>query len=131
MDQKKKKPAKRKIGKKAIITIIILLIILLAIIGSSYWYYVKTTELIREKQAEAIELEPDTAKVERGDLVNTLEDISGVVRSNQSVYLYWQTSGTVSAVNVEVGDRVKKGDVLAELDPGTIDSSIIDAQVTK
>lgn len=131
MDQKTKKPAKRKIGKSALITIIILLVILLAIIGGTYWYYVKTTEQIRVKQAEAIELEPDTAKVERGDLTNTLDDISGVVRSNQSVYLYWQTSGTVSAVNVEVGDRVKKGDVLAELDPGTIDSSIIDAQVTK
>ena len=131
MDQKIKKPARRKIGKKALITIIILLVILFAIIGSGYWYYVQTTEKIREKQAEAVELEPDTAKVERGDLVNTLDDISGVVRSNQSVYLYWQTSGTVSAVNVEVGDRVKKGDVLAELDPGTIDSSIIDAQVTK
>ena len=131
MDQTIKKPAKRKIGKNALITIIILLVILLAIIGSTYWYYVKTTEQIRIKQAEAIELEPDTAKVERGDLINTLDNISGVVRSNQSVYLYWQASGTVSAVNVEVGDRVKKGDVLAELDPGTIDSSIIDAQVTK
>ena len=130
MDQKVTK-TKRKIGKKALITIIILLVILLGILGYGYYYYQSTTKLIQEKQKEAAELEPDTAKVERGDLTNTLDDISGTVRSNQSVYLYWQTSGTVSEVNVEVGDEVKKGDVLAELDHSTIDSSIIDAEVTK
>lgn len=131
MEQTEKKKVKRKIGKKALITIIILLVILLAILGYGYYYYQRTTALIQQKQAEASELEPDTAKVERGDLTNTLEDISGIVRSNQSVYLYWQTSGTVSDVFVEAGDEVKKGDVLAELDRSTIDSSIIDAEVTK
>lgn len=130
MDQKIKKP-RRKIGKKALVTIIILLVILLALLGYGYYYYQTTTAQIREKQNAAAELEPDTAKVERGDLTNTLDDISGIVRSNQSVYLYWQTSGTVSDVYVEVGDEVKKGDVLAELDRSTIDSSIIDAEVTK
>jgi len=131
MDNKSGKRTKRKIGKKAVIWIIILLVILLGISGYGYWYYVQTTRQIAEKQKEAQELEPDTAKVERGDLTNTLDDISGIVRSNQSVYLYWQISGTVSAVNVEVGDEVKKGDVLAELDRSTIDSSVIDAEVTK
>ena len=130
MDQKIKKP-KRKIGKKALVTIIILLVILLGIIGYAYFDYQATSKKILAKQNEAAELEPDTAKVERGDLTNTLDDISGTVRSNQSVYLYWQISGTVAEVNVEVGDKVKKGDVLAELDRSTIDSSIIDAEVTK
>ena len=112
MDQKIKKP-KRKIGKKALVTIIILLVILLGIIGYAYFDYQATSKKILAKQNEAAELEPDTAKVERGDLTNTLDDISGTVRSNQSVYLYWQISGTVAEVNVEVGDKVKKGDVLA------------------
>ncbi len=130
MDRKISKP-KAKISRNALITIIILLVILILIAAGGYLYVRKTSRLIREKQEMAAELEPDTAKVERGDLTNTLEEISGIVRSNQSVYLYWQTTGTVAAVNVEVGDTVKKGDVLAELDPGTIDPSIIDAQVTK
>ena len=130
MDHKTGK-VKKKIAKKDLITIVVLLIILLLIILGIYLYYRQTTGLILAKQQEAAELEPDTAVVKRGDLTNTLDDISGTVRSNQSVYLYWQTSGTVSAVNVEVGDEVKKGDVLAELDSSTIDSSIIDAAVTK
>lgn len=131
MDQKVDKPKKKKIGKKALITIIILLILLLTVIGYGYFYYRNMTKLIAGRQEEASELEPDTTRVERGTLTNTLEDISGIVRSNQSVYLYWQTSGTVSAVNVEAGDFVHKGDVLAELDRSTIDASIIDAEVTK
>lgn len=131
MSEKKNKKPRAKIGKKALITIIILLILLILITAGTFFYYRTTSAQIREKQERAAELEPDTATVRRGDLTNTLDDISGIVRSNQSVYLYWQTSGTVSAVNVEVGDRVQKGDILAELDPGTIDSSLIDAQVTK
>ncbi len=130
MDQKINKP-RAKISKKALTTIIILLVILVGICGYGYYDYQRTTALIKEKQKEAAELEPDTEKVQRGELTNTLDDISGIVRSNQSVYLYWQTSGTVASVNVEVGDEVKKGDVLAELDRSTIDSAIIDAEVTK
>ena len=115
MDQKIKKPVRRKIGKGALITIIILLVILLFILVSGYFYYRQTTDLITKKQNEAAELEPETTKVERGNLSNKLDDISGIVRSNQSVYLYWQTSGTVENVYVEVGDKVEKGDVIAEI----------------
>ncbi len=129
MDHKTGK-VKTRISKKNLITIVILLVIFLLIVILTFVYYTQTTGQIRAKQQEAAEIEPDTATVKRGDLMNTLDDISGTVRSNQSVYLYWQTSGTVSAVNVEVGDEVKKGDVLAELDSSTIDSSIIDAAVT-
>ena len=131
MSQEPKKNVRRKISKKALAVIIILLIILLAMVGFAYFDYRQTTANILDKQNLARELEPDTALVERGDLSNTLEDISGIVRSNQSVYLYWQTSGTVSDVYVEVGDKVSKGDVLAELDRKTIDSAIIDAEVTR
>lgn len=131
MDHKIKKPSKRKIGKKTLIFIILLVIILLLILVNGYLYYTRTTQQILSLQNEAAELEPDTARVERGNLTNTLDDISGTVRSNQSVYLYWQISGTVSAVHVEVGDRVEKGEILAELDLSTVDSAVIDAYVTK
>ena len=130
MDRKIKKP-RAKISRKAWITIIILLVILLGLVGYGYYSYQQTKALIEEKQNEAAELEPDTEIIQRGELTNTLDDIEGIVRSNQSVYLYWQTSGTVDSVNVEVGDPVKKGDILAELDRSTIDSTIIDAEVTK
>ncbi len=130
MDQKIAKP-KSKLTKGQIVWLIILGVLLLGLLSYGFWYYTTMNKKITEKTEEAQELESDTAVVERGDLSNTLDDITGIVRSNQSVYLYWQISGTVDEVNVEVGDEVKKGDILATLDTSTIDSSIIEAKVTK
>ena len=130
MDQKIAKP-KSKLTKGQIVWLIILGVLLLGLLSYGFWYYTTMNEKITEKTEEAQKLESDTAVVERGDLSNTLDDITGIVRSNQSVYLYWQISGTVDEVNVEVGDEVKKGDILATLDTSTIDSSIIEAKVTK
>ena len=130
MDQKIAKP-KSKFTKGQIFWIILLAVLLLGLVGYGFWYYNTMNTKIAEKREEAQKLESDTAVVERGDLTNTLDDIRGTVRSNQSVYLYWQISGTVDQVNVEVGDEVRKGDILATLDRSTIDASIIEAQVTK
>ncbi len=68
-----------------------------------------------------------TAKVERGNLVATV-GATGTVRSKQSAVLIWQTSGTVEKVNVEVGARVRRDDVLASLDKQSLNQSIILAE---
>lgn len=68
-----------------------------------------------------------TTKVERGTLVATV-GATGTVRSRQSAVLIWQTTGTVEAVNVEVGDRVTRDDILASLDQATLGQNIILAQ---
>jgi len=68
-----------------------------------------------------------TAKVERGNLVATV-GATGTVRSKQSAVLIWQTSGTVEKVNVEVGARVRREDVLASLDKQSLNQSIILAE---
>ncbi len=68
-----------------------------------------------------------TVAVERGELIATV-GATGSVRALQSAVLDWQTSGTVAQVNVKVGDTVKKGDVLAQLDMSTVPQNIIQAQ---
>lgn len=68
-----------------------------------------------------------TARLERGELMATV-GASGTVRALQSATLTWQTSGTVEQVNVDVGDRVKRGDVLATLEKTSLPQSIILAQ---
>ena len=55
----------------------------------------------------------------------TLKNITGTVRSGQTVDLNWQTSGTVSDILVKVGDFVKKGQVLAYLDESTLDQDVL------
>ena len=53
---------------------------------------------------------------------------TGTVRANQTSLLSWQTSGRISKINVVEGDKVIKGDILAELDPLSLPQSIILAQ---
>ncbi|MFZ5909616.1 MAG: efflux RND transporter periplasmic adaptor subunit [Chloroflexota bacterium] len=68
-----------------------------------------------------------TAPVERGDLTATV-GATGTVRARQSATLAWQTSGTVEEVNVQVGDTVKAGDVLASLSKTSLPQTIILAE---
>ena len=53
-----------------------------------------------------------TVKAERGNLVATV-GATGSVRARQSAVLVWQTTGIVNAVNVDIGSRVTRDDVMA------------------
>lgn len=62
--------------------------------------------------------------VSRGDLDVTVQ-ADGVVQSNQSAELTWRTSGTVGQVNVNPGDKVNGGDMLASLKATSLPQSVI------
>jgi HlyD family secretion protein len=68
-----------------------------------------------------------TTPAQRGELTAQV-GATGSVRAAQSATLNWQISGTVEKVNVNVGDQVKKGDVLATLDPTSLPQNVIMAQ---
>ena len=68
-----------------------------------------------------------TVPAERGDLTATV-GATGVVRANQTALLLWQTSGSVGSVNVRVGERIIKDQVLAVLQQTSLPQSIILAQ---
>jgi HlyD family secretion protein len=63
----------------------------------------------------------------RGDLAATV-GATGTVRAQQSAILLWSTTGTVGAVNVDVGSNVSRGDVLASLDKQSLNQSVILAE---
>ncbi|MHB8778649.1 MAG: efflux RND transporter periplasmic adaptor subunit [Anaerolineales bacterium] len=68
-----------------------------------------------------------TTPAERGNLVASV-GATGSVRAKQSAALLWQTSGIVEAVNVEVGGRVSREEVLASLDKASLSQNIILAE---
>lgn len=60
-------------------------------------------------------VEVNIAEVVRGDISEYVEEL-GVVKSKSSANVYANAVGTVTDVFVEIGDEVKKGDVLVKLD---------------
>lgn len=62
-----------------------------------------------------------------GDLVRTVK-VSGKVIPQESVDLSFETSGTISVVAKEVGDRVRRGDLIVRIDTSGINSNILKAE---
>ncbi len=54
--------------------------------------------------------------------------VQGNVSSNENVLVTPEMSGTIIAVNVKEGDRVKKGQTLLQLDDGTLDKNIAELE---
>ncbi|MBA3532911.1 MAG: efflux RND transporter periplasmic adaptor subunit [Ardenticatenales bacterium] len=71
--------------------------------------------------------EVQSATVDAITLVTTVE-ASGVVAPRQQATLTWRTTGQVEEIQVEVGERVEKGQPLMGLDPATVPATVGGAQ---
>ncbi|MFI7585696.1 efflux RND transporter periplasmic adaptor subunit [Spongisporangium articulatum] len=70
-----------------------------------------------------------TATVTQGSLTATVSG-SGNLASGQSASLAFGAAGTVQDVNVEVGDKVSKGDKLASIDTASAERSLASAKAS-
>ncbi|MDR2128598.1 MAG: efflux RND transporter periplasmic adaptor subunit [Burkholderiaceae bacterium] len=68
-----------------------------------------------------------TAPVTRGDLEDTVL-ASGVIEAYKQVNVGAQVSGQIKRLAVQLGDAVKKGDLIAEIDSTTQNNSLHNAQ---
>ena len=68
-----------------------------------------------------------TGEVTRATLSSLIES-SGSASPESSVTLSFGTSGTVNKVNVGLGDQVKQGDVLAEIDTTDLELAVAQAE---
>src|SRR4051812_6666998 len=68
-----------------------------------------------------------TAKVERGNLRNTVT-ATGTLQAVTTVQVGSQASGTISALNADFNSKVKKGQVIAQLDPSTTQAQVQQAR---
>ena len=71
--------------------------------------------------------EVQTATVERGSITATLS-ASGNTRAAQSATIKWETSGKVTGVTLQPGDFVDEDQMLAELEPNTLSTEMIQAK---
>lgn len=105
--------------KKALRILILLAVLAAAGYGLYLWQF---------QPQESLSDLYQTVSADRGDLTATI-GATGVVRSNQSALLPWQTTGTVESVSVKEGDRVPAGELLAELRQTSLPQAIILAEV--
>ena len=111
------KPKKGK--KKVVIIVLVVLVVVAAIIGSS----VKKMTSQVATAVNTVEVEP----VQKRDLSDTISlkgTVSGITKNNATS----KALAEITAVNVQVGDIVKEGDVLCTLDSSTIQDQIADLE---
>ncbi len=68
-----------------------------------------------------------TARVERGNLRNTVT-ATGALQAVTTVQVGSQASGTISALYADFNSVVKKGQVVAQLDPSTAKAQVDQAR---
>jgi len=96
---------------------IIWLIIIIAVIIGGYFYY----------QSRKPKIEYTTASVTRGNLTQTVS-VTGTLNPDRQYELAFKNTGTVTEMNVDVGDSVSKGQRLAKIDAGTLLSQFRQAE---
>ena len=70
-----------------------------------------------------------TAEVKRGDVVATVE-ASGTLQAVTTVQVGTQVSGSIKTLNADFNSRVRKGEVIAELDPSLFQTQVAQEQAT-
>lgn len=101
-------------GKKKIIG---MLILALLCFGIWYWWHSREPKALWVSEA-----------VTRGDVLETVS-VVGKLEPEEYAALSFLTLGTVSGVQVEQGDKVRQGDVLAVLDTAVLNSEMRKASV--
>lgn len=81
------------------------------------------------QDAEVQQAQEILVPVTRGTLVSKLSYV-GNLQYSQSADVNWKTGGVIDKVYVQVGDQVKKGDILAVLATDSLNSSVILAEKT-
>lgn len=101
-------------------TIVIIVLLLLAGAVGFFIYN-------NNSRATAANINVQTAPVTRGNLIATVNG-AGPVAARAQVMLNFGQAGTVKQVYVKLGDQVKQGQVLAELDATNLQLALANAQ---
>ena len=109
-------PARSAPRKKSIVPSLLLGIAVVAILGGGAWWWTA-------RKGEAADSAYRTATIERGD-IRVAISATGTLSAISTVTVGSQISGQVTDVLVDYNSEVKKGEVLARIDPSTDEAQI-------
>lgn len=113
----------KKAGKKGSKIKIIIIVAVLALIAAFIIMMISSASMMSGMTIS------DTFSLEKKTIENKVS-VSGLVESQNFTQVSAKLSYNVESVNVEVGDTVKAGDVLAVLDSGDLQDQILQQQST-
>lgn len=90
----------------------IVILLIIGVTGFSFIY------LASQKNKETLEY--TTQKAEKINLVQTVTE-TGVIKSSKIIDLSFEQGGKIEKINVSVGQNIKAGETLAELDHSSLD----------
>ena len=109
-------PARSAPRKKSIVPSLLLGFAVVAILGGAAWWWTA-------RKGEAADGAYRTATIERGD-IRVAISATGTLSAISTVTVGSQISGQVTDVLVDYNSEVKKGEVLARIDPSTYEAQI-------
>jgi HlyD family secretion protein len=109
-------PARTAPRKKSPLPKIVFGVAVVALLGAGAWYWTS-------RKADGAESAYRTATVERGD-IRVAISATGTLSAISTVTVGSQISGQVTDVLVDYNSEVKKGEVLARIDPSTYEAQI-------
>jgi len=104
----------------------IYVLIALLIVGAVVLYNNYKAEQDRQATISSLRTSPLARET-----LQTSISATGNVRPRQSLSLPWQSGGTVGDVEVAVGDKVEKGDILLSLNENKLPADLIQASLNK
>ena len=101
--------------------IILIIVLSVAVIGTGGFFYFSS--------GSSVDVVYRTEKVTRGD-IQVVVTATGTLSADTTVEVGTQVSGTVSKLYVDWNSKVKKGQVIALIDPTFLASAVQDAEAT-
>lgn len=100
-------------------------IIVVIILGGGYYFYSSATA-VAETETEANDIQ--TSTVRQGDITVSATGAGTIIPASE-IALSFPTGGTLTDLNVQVGDKVAAGAVLAQLDDTTAQQDLANAEL--
>lgn len=91
------------------------------VLGATGYY------VVNNSKSEEIQLRFE--KVTRGD-IQVVVTATGTLSAVTTVQVGSQVSGTIAKINVDFNDKVKKGQIVAQIDPTFLEASVRDAEAS-
>lgn len=119
-----RKNAKRQTWGR-IVSIVMLAALIMSMFSGCY-FLPEEEEILAPPLREPEEVTYNTVTVEKGSIERWVKGSGTFESTNSTVVSYTETSGRLKEIYVKAGDIVKEGDLIAELETGTLKESIED-----